>query len=55
MPDEKNKLTNNDDLDAETMNLEDNCGKDMNLVTDGQFLQDGIVEVVDKKEYIDEP
>lgn len=55
MAENKDKTNIDSALDAETMNLNDNCGRDMRIVTDGQKLEDGIVELTDKKEYIDEP
>jgi hypothetical protein len=44
-------------INDETPNVESNlnCGRDMRVVTDGEMLEDGIVEIADKKEYIDEP
>lgn len=53
----KKKETNpkSDELNAETADLNDICGTEMNIVTDGQLLEDGIVELTDKKEHIDEP
>lgn len=54
MPEEKNELTNNEDLVAEQLNSNNSC-RDMTLVTDGKFLEDGIVELTDKEKYIDEP
>jgi hypothetical protein len=45
--------TKNDESPNVVTNL--NCGRDMRVVTDGEMLEDGIVEIADKKEYIDEP
>jgi hypothetical protein len=52
MPDLIDQTKTNIDPDDET-NL--NCGRDMRVVTDGEMLADGIVELADKDEYIDEP
>jgi hypothetical protein len=32
-----------------------NCVRDVRVVTDGEQLADGILELADKEEYIDEP
>jgi hypothetical protein len=52
MPENFVETKNNESPNAET-NL--NCGRDVRIVTDGEMLEDGIVEITDKKEYIDEP
>jgi hypothetical protein len=44
-----------EDTAEERMNLNDNCEKDTRVVTDGEQLADGIVELAKKEEYIDEP
>lgn len=54
MPEEKNELASNEDLVADKMNINNSC-RDMTLVTDGKFLEDGIVELTDKDKYMDEP
>jgi hypothetical protein len=55
MPDEKNESISNDELDVEaTMDLNDSF-TDVTIVTDGEFLEDGDVELTDKEEYVDEP
>jgi len=39
----------------ENAKLSDACEADIRIVTDGEMLEDGIVELTDKKAYIDEP
>ncbi|XEC93278.1 hypothetical protein AB6A23_18125 [Paenibacillus tarimensis] len=50
----KDRSADNNELNEETMDFGDTC-RDMTLVTDGKQLEDGIVEIADDKEYVDEP
>jgi predicted nucleic acid-binding Zn-ribbon protein len=53
---DENKEYINDELDVETaVDLEDSF-ENVNIVNDGEFLEDAdIIELTDKEEYIDEP
>lgn len=55
MPEQTKKRTNDDEKGTDTSTLNDTCGNDIKIITDGHLLENGIVELTDKKEYIDEP